>query len=75
MNKKVIIAIVAFLLVILVSNSMYTVAENEYATTVRFSKIESVTDQAGLHFKVPFLDTVKYFTKATQLYDIPPAKF
>ena len=74
MNKKVIIAIVAFLLVILVSNSMYTVAENEYATTVRFSKIESVTDQAGLHFKVPFLDTVKYFTKATQLYDIPPSE-
>ena len=74
MNKKVIIAIVAFLLVNLVSNSMYTVAENEYATTVRFSKIESVTDQAGLHFKMPFLDTVKYFTKATQLYDIPPSE-
>ena len=74
MKKKTLIAIVAFLLVILVSNSMYTVAENEYATTVRFSKIESVTDQAGLHFKLPFLDTVKYFTKATQLYDIPPSE-
>ena len=74
MNKKIILAVVAFLLVILVSNSIYTVAENEYATTVRFSKIESVTDQAGLHFKVPFLDTVKYFTKATQLYDIPPSE-
>ena len=74
MKKKMILAIVAFLLVILVSNSMYTVAENEYACTVRFSKIESVTDQAGLHFKVPFLDSVKYFTKATQLYDIPPSE-
>ena len=74
MNKKIILAVVAFILVILVSNSMYTVAENEYATTVRFSKIESVTDQAGLHFKVPFLDSVKYFTKATQLYDIPPSE-
>ena len=75
MNKvKTIALILAFVLVILVANSVYTVAENEYATTVRFSKIESVTDQAGLHFKMPFLDTVKYFTKATQLYDIPPSE-
>ena len=74
MNKKIIIAIAIFLVVVLASNSIYTVAENEYACTVRFSKIESVSDQAGLHFKVPFLDSVKYFTKATQLYDIPPSE-
>ena len=74
MSKKIIIAVVVFALVILLANSMYTVAENEYACTVRFSKIESVSDQAGLHFKVPFLDTVKSFTKATQLYDIPPSE-
>ena len=74
MNKKIIIAIAIFLVVVLASNSIYTVAENEYACTVRFSKIESISDQAGLHFKVPFLDSVKYFTKATQLYDIPPSE-
>ena len=74
MNKKIIIAIAIFLVVVLASNSIYTVAENEYACTVRFSKIESVSDQAGLHFTVPFLDSVKYFTKATQLYDIPPSE-
>ena len=74
MTKKTIIIILVFALVFLLANSMYTVAENEYACTVRFSKIISVTDQAGLHFKVPFLDSVKYFTKATQLYDIPPSE-
>ena len=74
MKKMPIIAIVLLVLVLLASNCMYTVAENEYACTVRFSKIESVTDQAGLHFKLPFLDSVKYFTKATQLYDIPPSE-
>ena len=73
-KTKAIIIIAALVLAILLANSMYTVAENEYACTVRFSKIESVTDQAGLHFKVPFLDSVKYFTKATQLYDIPPSE-
>ena len=74
MKKMPIIAIVLLVLVLLASNCMYTVAENEYACTVRFSKIESVTDQAGLHFKLPFLDSVTYFTKATQLYDIPPSE-
>ena len=75
MNKKtIILAIVIFAIVILLANSMYTVAENQYACTVRFSKIESIADEAGLHFKVPFLDSVKYFSKATQLYDIPPSE-
>lgn len=55
-------------------NSLFTVKENQYACTVRFEKIISTTDQAGLHFKIPFIDTVKYFTKATQLYDIPPSE-
>ena len=72
--KKVILIILAAILIIGASNSVYTVAENEYACTVRFSKIIDTVDEAGLHFKVPFLDSVKYFTKATQLYDIPPSE-
>ena len=74
MKKKILFAVIIVAVLIVVSASMFTVRENEYACTVRFSKIISTTDQAGLHFKVPFLDSVKYFTKATQLYDIPPSE-
>ena len=74
MKKRGIFIIILLLAVVLLASSYFTVAENEYACTVRFSKIISTTDQAGLHFKVPFLDSVKYFTKATQLYDIPPSE-
>ena len=74
MKKGFLIIPVLILLVILVSSAMFTVKENQYACTVRFSKIIATTDEAGLHFKVPFLDSVKYFTKATQLYDIPPSE-
>ena len=74
MKKTSIAVIVVLLAAIVLAGSCFTVAENEYACTVRFSKIISTTDQAGLHFKVPFLDTVKYFSKATQLYDIPPSE-
>ena len=72
--KKSIAIILAVIVLMLAINAVYTVAENEYACTVRFSKIIDTTNEAGLHFKVPFLDSVKYFTKATQLYDIPPSE-
>ena len=74
MKAKTFLIIIAILALIGITNSLYTVAENEYACTVRFSKIINTVDEAGLHFKVPFIDSVKYFTKATQLYDIPPSE-
>ena len=75
MKKRNLFLIVLILLAVLViSDSFFTVREDEYACTVRFSKIISTTEEAGLHFKVPFVDSVKYFTKATQLYDIPPSE-
>ncbi|HIR30615.1 MAG TPA: protease modulator HflC [Candidatus Faecousia faecavium] len=74
MKKSGLIIIVVFLLAILAMNATFTVREDEYACTVRFSKIIGTTDQAGLHFKIPFLDNVKYFNKATQFYDIPPSE-
>ena len=73
MKKTVIIGVAVLLLLIVGLNSVYTVRENEYACTFRFSEIVNTESRAGLHFKIPFLDSVKYFTKATQFYDIPPS--
>ena len=74
MKKGMIFVVILLLAVIVLANSVFTVKENQYACTVRFSAIIDTVDTAGLHFKVPFLDSVKYFTKATQLYDIPPSE-
>ncbi len=74
MKKTIIIGIVIVLVLILAGSSFYTVRENQYACVVEFSKIVSTTDKPGLHFKVPFLHSVKYFSNATQLYDIPPSE-
>ena len=74
MKKNIVIIVILLLLVILLTNSIYTVKENQYACTVRFSKIIDTTSEAGLHFKVPFVDSIKYFSKATMLYDIPPSE-
>lgn len=75
MKKKwIFFAVIAVILVIVLANSVYTVKENEYACRVQFSKIVETTDKAGIHFKIPFIDSVKYFSKATTLYDIPPSE-
>ena len=67
-------AAAVILVVVLLFSSVYVVAENEYATIVRFSKIIKVTSTAGLHFKVPFLDNKLSYPKAIMLYDIKPSE-
>ena len=74
MKKIIIVALVVVLLLIGLGSSVYTVREDQYACVVRFSQIIDTTNEAGLHFKVPFVDSVKYFTRATMLYDIPPSE-
>lgn len=55
-------------------SACYVVGEDQYACTVRFSKIIETTGEAGLHLKIPFIDSIKYFPKAIMLYDISPSE-
>ena len=74
MKKGIWIVVVVFLAAVVLAGSFFTLAEDQYACTFRFSEIVNTTDTAGAHFKMPFVDTVKYFPKATQFYDIPPSE-
>ena len=75
MNKKKIFLIAAvILLVIVLASSIYTVREDQYACTFRFSQIVNTVNEPGLYFKIPFIDSVEYFSRATMLYDIPPSE-
>ena len=74
--KKIItvIAVIAVIVIICGASCFYTVRENQYACVVRFSKIIDVQDGAGLHLKVPFVDSVRYFPKTILIYDIAPSE-
>ena len=73
MKKYIFAGIVLALVLIVGLSSVYTVAENQCACVFRFSEIVNTETQPGLHFKLPFVDSVKYFSRATQFYDIPPS--
>ena len=74
MKKTIIIVAIILVLAIGLTGCLYTVREDQYACTFRFSEIVDTTGTPGLHFKLPFVDSVKYFSKATQFYDIPPSE-
>ena len=74
MKKTILIVAIFVLVAVLGSTCFYTVREDQFACVFRFSEIVSTTGEPGLHFKVPFVDKVQYFSKATQLYDIPPSE-
>lgn len=75
MKKGLIItAVIVVLLIFVGLNSVYTVAENEYVCLMRFSEIVDVTNEAGLHLKVPFIDSTRTFPDTTLIYDIPPSE-
>lgn len=77
MKKNVTRAIITLLVIlaaVCLLGSMYSVAENEYACVVRFAKIVDTIDTAGLHFKIPFIDNIRFFPRDVQLYDINPSE-
>ena len=77
MKKNVTRAIITLLVIlaaVCLFGSMYSVAENEYACVVRFAKIVDTIDTAGLHFKIPFIDNIRFFPRDVQLYDINPSE-
>lgn len=68
------LVVIAIAAVIVLSESVYTTAENEYSVVKQFGAIQYTNDTAGLRFKVPFVQTVSKVSKAKQIYDLPKSE-
>lgn len=67
---KIIAAVIAVAAVVVMGNSLFTVAENEYAVVTEFGKIQYVVSEAGASFKKPFIQQVRKIPKELRIYDI-----
>lgn len=67
----IVLAIVAFIL----STATYTVDERETAIKFRFKQIVDTDIEPGLHFKVPFVNTVEKFSTLILTLDAKPDRF
>jgi modulator of FtsH protease HflC len=70
MNPFVIVGGALFLL--LLSGSLFTVKETENAIKLQLGKIERSSYEPGLHFKFPFVESVKRFDKRLLTLDMRP---
>ena len=71
MKKVVIIAVACLAVLILFGSTAYTVHPNESAIVIRLGRIQAIQSKTGLHFRVPFIDTVNTVYTGDILYDIP----
>lgn len=67
---KVFLLVVAFAALIVLANSMVVTAENKYTLVKQFGKIERIVDEAGLSFKIPFIQSTNTLPKQIMIYDL-----
>ena len=65
----VVIIIIAALF--LLSGSMVITKENQFKLIRQFGRVERVQTQAGLSFKIPFVESVDTIPKELLIYDLP----
>lgn len=75
MNKNIIAAIVAVIIVVLAWLSMYTVKQTQIALEFRFGEVVTKNVEPGLHFKIPFIETVRYFDMRIRSVDQEPQRY
>lgn len=69
----ILLAIVAFVAVIILSNSAYTVDQAEQVVVLQFGKpVGEPVTEPGLHFKAPFLQEIRRFDKRLIVWDGDP---
>ncbi len=73
-RTKVLISVTVIVIALLIisSQSFFTVDQTNQAVLLRFGKILKIVKDPGLHTKIPFVDNVVYLEKRIINYDIQP---
>lgn len=69
-----IVALIVFALIV-VGATVYSVDEREHAIVIKFGQVVRYDDKPGLHFKTPFVDSVRYFDARILNLDAEPRPF
>lgn len=74
-TRLVTLLAVTALILIGISSIAFTVAEWEKAIVVRFGEVVRFDEKPGLHFKMPFIDSVRKFDARILTLDAEPQRF
>ena len=70
-TKLVIGVLLVIVVLVGLGSSVVVTQENEYTVVRQFGKVVSIRDEAGLSFKVPFIQDTQSLPKTVLLYDLP----
>ncbi len=71
MKKKIIAVVLGIFAVVLLALSIVITKENEYSLIRRFGKVDRIIADAGITFKIPFLESADKIPNQLLLYDLP----
>ena len=74
MRNFVSVALV-FFVVIIVSNTLFVIKETARAVMLRFGQVVNADIEPGLHWKIPWVNTVRVFDARIQTEDSTPERF
>lgn len=69
--RKIALIILCLAALVIGASSIVITQENEYSLVRQFGKVDHVVTQAGISFKVPFIQSVDKLPKQVLLYDLP----
>ena len=64
-----------FILLVIVGNTLFVVKETERAVMLRFGQLVNADIEPGLHFKIPWVNTVRKCDARIQTEDATPERF
>ena len=71
--SRLFLVVVLWAVVVLGISSLVITKENEYKVIRQFGKIDHVQTQAGVSFKIPFIQTESSLPKQILVYDLSPS--
>lgn len=73
-RKSVGILLALALIVFMIFNCFYILPEGQVAYVTQFGKIVSTSREAGLKFKLPFVQDINFLTDKIMYYDVNPSE-
>lgn len=71
-KSKLVIAVVALMIIYFALNSCFIICmENQYKLVRQFGRVDRTITQAGIYYKIPFIESVDTVPKEMLLYDLP----
>lgn len=70
-KRRLLIVLVLFVCFVAYKQCVVITYPNEYAVIQQFGEIKGITRQAGISFKLPFVQTTRYVPSNIRIYDIP----